>query len=903
MRVKSLKITGLKPLYRSSGKKEIYIDFNKCKHKIVLIIGPNGSGKSTIMNALQPLPESPSLFLDKEKGEKIIEYEFEDIIYIVKIIYPVTSSGQRLQTKAFLTKVFSDGNEVELNPNGNIGSYKDALYSEFKLDPNFVSLSQLSTEDRGIVEKTPSERKKYVGYMLEEIQVYNDIHKALVKRSSIFKSMINSITAKINSVGERDILTHELESVDSSLQTIQNNIDYFTKIISDNESMIKLIDPDGSIQQKYAQLNSEKNRIIDKIKDIKILMGRFITKYPDVDTLLSYKKEVEEQIREFDNSIIITQDRLSELLVSKEEDFKAFQIKQQKVEAMKSEFVVEDLKETIFSLRDSVAHSEAVFKQIGIVDMSITKDEYITGLNILKEIKDMVTNMRSFSTNEAINESIRLIRENGNVIELKRQVEKEVKDLRDKIEYTKQQISFFRGLLTTTEILSKRPRDCVDDTCPFISNALDASKKEPQKNIDMLESDLVSLEDHLKESLNRQKDIEDLIETYQTILSIIRNIRNNSSILIKLPNGDLFSDTDKFLDAILNGSTFNEINQLYRHLQSANLFETYQNEKEQLLKMEYEYKLHENKIAIIEEISEDITRLREKMNGMEEKIYQYQQEITDNKKKKEDKEKELQNILSLKEMYEKLTVLQQEESLVEQNMNKMVSDMKMIEGNLKVIANANEALIREKSDITPLQNKKDKIKFSLNKLDEYEAELSSYNAKYNTIEIIKKYSSPTKGGIQTLFMKLYMSKTLEITNELLSYLFQGELQLLPYVINDSEFRIPCKNINSSVINDDISSCSSAEKSMISMILSFALLKQSSTKYNILKMDEIDGALDQYNRSNFLTVLNIIMEQLEIENCFLVSHSSEIDMSDVDIILLSDHNDYGYSDNIIFSFEK
>ena len=102
MRVKSLKITGLKPLYRSSGKKEIYIDFNKCKHKIVLIIGPNGSGKSTIMNALQPLPESPSLFLDKEKGEKIIEYEFEDIIYIVKIIYPVTSSGQRLQTKAFL---------------------------------------------------------------------------------------------------------------------------------------------------------------------------------------------------------------------------------------------------------------------------------------------------------------------------------------------------------------------------------------------------------------------------------------------------------------------------------------------------------------------------------------------------------------------------------------------------------------------------------------------------------------------------------------------------------------------------------------------------------------------------------------------------------------------------------
>ena len=137
MRLKSATFRNLKPIYRSSGKKEIFIDFMRCRHGITLILGPNGSGKSTIINALQPLPESPSLYMDGEEGEKILEYFFEDLVYRVRIVYPVNGMHQRSQTKAYLTRVLPDGSEFELNPNGNIGSYKDSLYSELKeLFPN-----------------------------------------------------------------------------------------------------------------------------------------------------------------------------------------------------------------------------------------------------------------------------------------------------------------------------------------------------------------------------------------------------------------------------------------------------------------------------------------------------------------------------------------------------------------------------------------------------------------------------------------------------------------------------------------------------------------------------------------------------------------------------------------------
>ena len=191
------------------------------------------------------------------------------------------------------------------------------------------------------------------------------------------------------------------------------------------------------------------------------------------------------------------------------------------------------------------------------------------------------------------------------------------------------------------------------------------------------------------------------------------------------------------------------------------------------------------------------------------------------------------------------------------------------------------------------------IGYSLKQLDEYEKEYNEYKEKYSTIELIKKYTSP-KEGIQTLFVQLYMSKTLNMANELLALFFNGAMELLPYVINENEFRIPCHNLNSNIINDDINSCSSSEKSIISMLISFALLQQSSTKYNILRLDEIDGVLDQVNRSSYLIALDMIMEKLNVETCFVISHSSEFDSSSVDVIYLGDQAD-SVSGNIIFTY--
>lgn len=197
-----------------------------------------------------------------------------------------------------------------------------------------------------------------------------------------------------------------------------------------------------------------------------------------------------------------------------------------------------------------------------------------------------------------------------------------------------------------------------------------------------------------------------------------------------------------------------------------------------------------------------------------------------------------------------------------------------------------------------MERDRSSIEHTITNLKEYKIELKAYTEKYDKIEIVKRYSSPLK-GIQNIFMEIYMNKIIDLSNQMLMYLFEGEYILQPFVITADEFRIPCKG--SGYINDDISSMSTAQICMISMIVSFSLLYQSSSKYNILHLDEIDGGLDTRNRLQFTYLLNQLMELLDCEQCIMVSHNNELNTEEADIILLKNPGEQVIG-NIIWSLD-
>lgn len=901
MRIVSAKFIGLKGVYSKSGIDTVDIDFTKCKHNIVMITGKNGSGKSTLLNVLTPLPDSPQMYLDHRLGSKEIVYTDGENIYEINIQYPISSNGTRLATKAFFRET-KNNQSVELNPNGTLGSYKDILFNKFNLDANYISLSKLSMEDRGIVDKRPSERKKYVGKMLESVEAYNDIYKTLVKRSSIFKSMINSITAKIDSIGDEQKLTMEINAINTRISSLENEKKILESSISASNATVAVYDPNNSIQDTYNKCIRELKELQSEKDNIELSISTLSSKF-DIDltyeNILKKYKLFEDLKTATLQEIELQKQKLQYTLANREEDAMQIEIKRQKLLTQQSDVDISNLKSSIVEYRKKIFEYEKTFNTIGIKNFEISKDEYVLGLNTLNDLRNTVLNIKSYADNSQIIKICDyILTEKNPVDELISLNSKLEQNKNSMIEYEKE-LNYYNGQLSKLDILNSRPSNCDIDTCPFIKDAVEASLRNPQDNINRLSA----LIDECRETI---RELELLIENatmdnkiYTDLQIIIRAIKNNSGILNKLPNGTIFSNIESFLDRVKTGDQFNDIYDLYQYIDYANIFELYKNDNKILINLESQYKIYESKIDTINDLNKEIIDLNNKIKDIDKKVDESNNIILSKQKEIIDIDNMIETCdIILKKLERKKSI---DDSIKDSEMRiATVSDsIKTISRELEKISNDNNRLIIVNKELQPLQDDRDRLRFSLNKLDEYNQELKIYTSKYNMIQMIKKYSSPTE-GIQTIFMKLYMDSTLSMANKLLSLLFNGQLELMDYEINQSEFRIPCRNNVTSIINDDISSCSSAEKSMISMILSFILSYQSSPIFNIPTIDEMDEMLDANNRSTYPQFLNQVMEILGIDMCIMVSHSPEMDRSDVDIIQLLPATAEIPKGNIIYS---
>ena len=304
--------------------------------------------------------------------------------------------------------------------------------------------------------------------------------------------------------------------------------------------------------------------------------------------------------------------------------------------------------------------------------------------------------------------------------------------------------------------------------------------------------------------------------------------------------------------------------------------------------------------SIKQSLNEDIERINASISSIVAEIEPIRAEISDNQ----------QRIMELQELENALSSVQaQLESqkpyadTIETCRAKLLDiSRKMNEINKAalVMQTARDQIQKKNYEMEPLIRERDKLSHSIQMMGDYMRERQELQEKYEYIEKIKYYSSPTT-GIQLIFMELYMGKVIDLANQLLSLLFSGQFHIQPFIINDSEFRIPC--LGNGYLNDDISSMSSSQIGMISMIISFSLLHNSSTKYNIIKLDEIDGPLDYNNRIFFMDVLSSIMDIMNTEQCIMISHNSELQVDDSDVIILrhdDNSNDYNRG-NIIWSY--
>lgn len=887
MRFTRLILEGYIGIYHGLHTDKIDIDLHQCTHRILLIRGENGSGKTTIFNAMTVLPDSNDQFIPGMPASKYAEIYDNGTIYQMNFIHPVRADGTREPTKAYIKRCFPGQQPVELNPNGNVTSYKDILYEELALDANFISLSQLSNENKGIAGMKPAERKRYVNSIMTSLEFYNNIYKVLGKQTTQLKSLIQSISVKLGALGDRAVLESNLARIDEQIAKLESYKDIANARRMKAQATKELIDPTGAIQSRYNEYNDAKNRALAEMQ--KLYRGLSIN-------VLNPPAEYGDQLAKL-GEYRVNLDQLKKDSTRANED-----LNKAREEKRDLQIQIDQKTRTINTLTDSesfeticdmLALAEANVKRIeeeikvtGINPGTFTKDEYITALEAVKEIKEAIATFKG-SFDEGTIERVLSDYKAGvaQIIDVSEFNEK-ISKYYQRSPFLNEKIAQCDDQIERLQMLQYRPTGCTTDECYFIKDLVVLYNQDIPGQRAAYARELNELEVVYQDASRRYEEAMTYNECLMMFKNIIRMVRVNGSVLVKLPHGKIYESEMTFIENLMNNFDFGYIDEIYKYIHLANLFDEYLVELDAWNSLEERHRLYASKSEAVEQLGAEIDALEEKLStytgiiesahSRAEKLFH---DVDDMNVAISEQEKLVATLAKLAQCYDIVTT-------ADNSMKQIVNQMATIQACNTEIDTKTSEINQYIRDMRPLTMDRDKIVHSIKLATEYEDELTRLNAQYELIDKVRYYSSPTT-GIQLVFMEMYMGKIIELANSLLSMLFNGRYVIQPFVINESEFRIPC--LGDDIVNDDISSMSSAQVAMISMIIGFSLLHNSSTKYNIIKMDELDASLDEVNRAGIVQLLYDIMDIMHTEQCIMISHNSEIDTANTDVIVLKHEN--------------
>ena len=873
--------------YNGMGLEDIDIDFSKCTHSIVLIEGANGCGKSTLLSHLNIFPDPSNDFIPERTAEKDLVLENGSDIYNIQIISPADAKGRKT-TKAYIQK-----NGIELNENGNISSYKDIIYSEFELDSNYLSLSRLSSVDRGLGGKTPAERKKFVSSIINNLEIYNSMYKTLNKKSLIYKSHIGTLHTKIQNIGSKESLEQRLISL-TGKETVLNN-----KIMENNNTIVA-IQAKNSIDEEEAKdiqvLTDNKTIIESKISESETYLNMYYH-----DTKIK-KEEIADRYEHDRNLLESTKNQLLEIANTWREKSTRLSDISTQILSLESELANMNTNDNVVESYTKCKEDNDITRK-ALNDIGIPEDT-----NLIIPMTGLIGFCEKFSALiDRFNDNISL----DDIDFLINTYSKEYisslinvqNNITSKINEYNGELSKIQNKISILGVLENRPAKCKIDSCPFISEAIKLKKsikEDPITQLSNVQDTILELSGVLSEN-QKLIDYCNSMAPKNAELGVIRStiLEYKDGISIFFP--ELLTDLDNML---INGNSFNNIKDNKRLVDGVNLLKILNEGLQQEKILEVEYKNYREKIQLLNSSRSILENLKEEQNKLNIEIPELKSQIDSCNSIVNSINKMIDTEKVYSSVYEGYNTLIENLNTINTQLDKYNEKSSKALKAVSVI-NALKADIEAFTlELTPVKQEISTIQGQLTLLESYYKEYDEYKQSYDTIETIKKYCSPTGGGIQTLFMQIYMSKTKELANGILGMIFGGSYQLLDFVINESEFRIPF--VGEGLPVDDISSGSSSQIAMMSLIINLVLLHQASTTFNIAQLDEVTANLDPHVNSQFTNVLFHSMNILNIEQVFLISHSTEIDNTYADIIKFKGYDDYESSitsGNIIWDYDE
>lgn len=899
MKITYFRLKGYIKVLNGMGLEEIAIPFSEFKNRIVLVQGENGCAKSTIIAALSPNPDGSDsfrtdVFIDDFGNRQIIEYPAEKEIHYVgvddfgnenyiKILIQsiVDDSRTRRTTKAFISK-----NGEELNPNGNVTSFKEIRDSVLGIDPIYLDLSSISAENRGIVDMIPSERRKYMASYVGSLDTYNNIFKVISKKVTTLKSYMNTINSKLYELGDESELRLKLAQLTTSLKGYNKTRDELLKRLADAEATVRIVDPDNKMQDLYASISESLGTINSEMKQFQAKLERVHSQLPpelQSGNIDSYIEEGEKSLKSYEKTLDDYKAKIRTLMSLNEATMESLEHDRTILTGLTSNMIQDNTLEAADKLRRDVAEYEQYITpdDIKVLD-AVSLDELVdlrdTFTAFTKEIMaaEELHGWEEFS--EAVIMAMDQDDEKFNSDRI-REYNTTITENEIKISTIKRDIEVMvENLKELQEFSGTRPAECKIDTCPYIAKYIKlGDEKSYESKINQVESELKELvvsTQKLREEMELRTKVDEIVRRLDMAISMLYS----KSALKKIPGIDCLLNIRTLKSHLLNRTRYNEIegSVVSHYIEKASIYDDLKKAKEQLKGLESDLKTFDSNKALIESLEASIYNNERTCDQRTLDIQEATNDanfttgIITNLTAKLDRLKEA------KEYRDKIAELESEKDKLRQEFEAVKDKIKLVKEKMDSVNTIKSDIQRVEEAITPLSDTISQISYDLTSMVQYQSEYKESADKYDKMVFIRNACSPGNGlGIQSEYIKRYMNDIIIDCNTMLGYMFGGSIRLDVPIINEKQFSIPFLGPNGIVV-PDISMGSTAQKCMIGLVFSCVAMMKSSLKYNIPRFDEIDGGLDQQNRITFINVLNQILDFMHSEQCVICSHNMEFD---------------------------
>lgn len=837
MKIRKILLRNFALIYAARQSREVEIDFTKSQNKIVLIQGNNGSGKTSLLSNFHPFSSLGSLdlrnmnhlIIEGEDGYKYIQYEDDD-----NNIYDIEHHYNHLKDDKWKVSSYIKMNGNELNPSGLVTSFNDIIKQHFGIDYSFLKIIRLGVNVNNLIKLRSAERKDFVSTLLADLDIYNSLFKGVNGKLKKMKMRLRVLTDsinKLNVIDENEFIksTEELkirlkEVTEHGVELGANKKFYETELSRDIYNNIEYkIKEDKKILSRE-KIEKYDNDIFTRIEYSQITANGYAT---DIEKYQSRLQSVRENIS-------VAEDKVDELTL--------------KINAYNKDNSEKIILEE--RLKSCKANKEKLLKDInGVIPENLPSKELLEKdfhfLSLIDEISDKIL--------EYPHDSYKVF-------------EKSFMDNLNDLDKTYNDIQGELNELSSKIVIKTSKSIPIPDCnkykkCEFYNF---------YKNCIISKSDYTTL-------FTLYTQAKDICILFKEVNNIMNERQNYENLLpFKLSKSDVFNiilnATRKCLKVTLSDNNVNinclntieivkkienideEINSITNSLKNINqtmssVLSVYMDEltywKSNLsTNVRESYEL----VSKITEISDKLDSIKSEIKHMEEWVESY-----------DEYEKSLREYNSLKDDYEKFKAYRQKLDKIDN----------VIEENNSMINYLSDEITKRSVTITSYHNYKD--------------ELGGLEKMYNDVTTVQESLSSTK-GIPLLFMQLYF-KGIQITaNNIIKEIYEDKLTLSDFIINDKEFTIPY--IVNGVKVKDISSASQGETSIINLALSLAIIENFVTDYNILLLDEIDGALSTKNKQKFFNVLDKQLQKIKARQVFVISHNDLYNTYPCDVILTS-----------------